>query len=242
MDTEVIVAIGVLLFSVGFHEAAHAWSADRLGDPGPRAAGRVTLNPLKHLDPFLSVILPAMLIWMGLPVFGGGKPVAVNVGALRSPRRDFMLVALAGPGSNLLLALLCAVGWAALVWTGVLESWSEVNPINGRLMVEAPTFLQTPKGLADLILRQGATLNTLLAGFNLIPIPPLDGSRVVGWLLPSRVAMFWYRLDKVGIVIVLIFFFGMTSTSQPLLRDVLRTLYVPIADVADGLAALGTGA
>ena len=242
MDTDVIVVIVVLLFSVGFHEAAHAWSADKLGDPGPRAAGRVTLNPLKHLDPFLSVILPGLLLWFGLPLFGGGKPVAVNVGALRSPRRDFMLVALAGPGSNLLLALLCAVGWASLVWTGVLESWSEVNPINGRLMVEPPTFLQSPKGVADMALRTGATLNTLLAAFNLIPIPPLDGSRVIGWLLPSRLAMFWYRFDKVGILLVLIFFFGMTSTSQPILREVLTTLYEPIADVADGLAALGTDA
>ncbi len=199
----------VLLLAVAWHEAAHAWVADRCGDPTARELGRVTLNPLKHLDPFLSFILPVLMyVTVGF-IFGGGKPVPVNVGALNSPRRDFMFVALAGPGSNLVLAALFAVAFVVCVWAGVILP--DVIPDD---FVQAG-YREVPKTLEGAmdgtftmrLLYWGVFLNLLLAAFNLIPIPPLDGSRVVGWLLPAPVALAWYRLDRIGIFLILLFFY-----------------------------------
>src|SRR5215510_10658250 len=107
--------IAVLLLSLSWHEAAHAWVADRLGDPTARSLGRVTLNPIRHMDLFLSVLLPATLLIMGFPPFGGGKPVPIDQRNFRHPSRDFMLVAIAGPLSNLLLAALSGLIYVACV-------------------------------------------------------------------------------------------------------------------------------
>lgn len=182
--------------------------ADRLGDPTARELGRVTLNPIKHLDPFLSFIIPMVMYYAFGFLFGGGKPVPVNVGALNSPRRDFMLVALAGPGSNLLLALVTAAAFVGCVWAGVIPPdviADDFAPGGQRVI---PTTLEG--GLhGDFLLRffyWGVFLNVLLAAFNLVPLPPLDGSRVVGWILPEPLALGWYRLDRVGFLFILVFF------------------------------------
>lgn len=204
--------LGVLLLSLSWHEAAHAWVADRLGDRTARELGRVTLNPIKHLDPFLSVILPAILIFLRLPVFGGGKPVPINPANFRTPRRDFMLVALAGPTSNIVLAIGAGLIWAALVWVEVvpadevaggfippsmlvvLDDLAAVFSGGGGIDSDWPTFL-----LGAMVM-----LNALLAVFNLLPVPPLDGSRVIGWLLPKSLARAWYGLDRYGIIILVV--------------------------------------
>lgn len=174
--------LAFLLLSVAVHEAAHAWTADRLGDPTARSLGRVTLNPVAHLDPFLSVLLPILTYWSIGVAFGAGKPVPVSMRNLRHPRRDFMLVALAGPISNLCLAILtCALFWVA-----------------------AKAGIADDESLGVLLLRQGIVMNVSLAIFNLLPVPALDGSRVVGWLLPARLAYRWYGWDRHGALVLLV--------------------------------------
>jgi len=162
----IIPSFVVLVLSLSFHEAAHAWTADRLGDSTARRLGRITLNPLAHIDWIGTVLFPLVAMMSGWPLIGWAKPVPVNGANLRSPRRDFAIVAAAGPLSNLLLAVL-----AAMV-LGVLES--------GQL-----TSLPAP--LVRLVL-VGLTLNVLLAVFNLLPVPPLDGSNVLAGLVPERFA------------------------------------------------------
>ncbi len=172
--------LGFLLLSLAVHESAHAWVAERLGDPTGRLLGRVTLNPIAHIDPFLTILLPLFTYsLMGVP-FGAGKPVPVNVLNLRNPRRDWMLVALAGPASNIAFALVTTAAW----W--LLDSM----------------HLVPRESLGILILRVGVWLNVVLAVFNLIPIPALDGSRVVGYLLPRGMADRWYDLDRYGFLII----------------------------------------
>lgn len=176
----VVTGLLVVVPSLSVHEAAHAWTADKLGDPTARALGRVSLNPIVHLDLFLSVLLPIVTaLSFGAP-FGAAKPVPVNMRRLRHPRRDWALVALAGPGSNLLLAALgTAVLWA-------LRS----------------ADLSEPQRWGDWFLRVWTVSNVLLAIFNLIPIPTLDGSRVIGYLLPREMAGRWYQMDRYGIWIL----------------------------------------
>jgi Zn-dependent protease len=162
----IIPSFIVLVFSLSFHEAAHAWTADRLGDPTARQLGRITLNPLSHIDWIGTVLFPLAAMMSGLPLIGWAKPVPVLAGNLRSPRRDFAVVAAAGPLSNLLLATV-----AAMV-LGMLET--------GQL-----TALPAPVLRLVLVC---VTLNVLLAVFNLLPVPPLDGSNVLAGLVPEHVA------------------------------------------------------
>jgi len=160
-------SIVVLVFSLSFHEAAHAWTANRLGDPTARLLGRLTLNPLAHIDWIGTVLFPLIAMYSGLPLIGWAKPVPVNSRNLQSPRRDFAIVALAGPVSNLILA----VGAAGLlmVWPGV-RSGASVGTI--------PVAVLTTT----------VVLNVLLAVFNLIPVPPLDGGNVLAGVVAEPVA------------------------------------------------------
>lgn len=167
-----LTLFALLLISLSIHEAAHAWAADRLGDPTARQLGRLTLNPAAHIDPIGTLLLPAIAIFTRLPIIGWAKPVPVNLHHLRHPRRDFMYIAAAGPISNLLQAVLFAVA-ARLAFPGGIE-----------------------QGFAGELLLQGIFLNVLLALFNLIPVPPLDGGNVLGGLLPERLAVAYDRIVR----------------------------------------------
>lgn len=172
---QVFIAFIVLLFSLTVHETAHAWTADRLGDPTARLLGRVSLNPVVHADLIGTVLFPLLAMVGGLPIIGWAKPVPVDARRLRSRRRDSVLVAAAGPASNLGLAVM-----AALV-LGVLP----VSPITlGEPNVSAPMAT---------LLATALRVNVLLAVFNMLPIPPLDGGSVLGGLLPPRLA---WRFDR----------------------------------------------
>ena len=163
--------------SLSVHEAAHAWTADKLGDPTARMLGRVSLNPARHVDPIGTILFPLIAFLTRVPLLGWARPVPVNTRNLRNPRRDYVFVAAAGPLSNLLLA---AIG--ALVWE-FLGSGTTDN-----LLLE--------------VVRYFIELNVLLAVFNMIPVPPLDGGNVLGGLLPYRLAVEFDRLRPYGILIL----------------------------------------
>ncbi|HEX5475944.1 MAG TPA: site-2 protease family protein [Vicinamibacterales bacterium] len=174
----VAVGFGVLLLSLTIHEAAHAWTADRLGDPTARLLGRVSINPIVHIDPIGTLLLPIVAILSHLPIIGWAKPVPVNTRNLRRPRRDFVLVAAAGPISNLLQAIV-----AAVLLRMVLAA---AHP--AALLLNA-LFLATE-------------INLLLAFFNLIPVPPLDGGNVLAGLLPPRAARSFGEFRRYGFLVL----------------------------------------
>ena len=181
---QVFISFIVLLFSLTVHEMAHAWTADRLGDPTARLLGRVSLNPIVHADPIGTVLFPLIALISGAPLIGWAKPVPVNVRNLGHPRRDYVLVAAAGPASNLVMAFAAAV---------VL-----------RLITVTPVTLGEPNVSAPLatLLAQLVQLNVLLAVFNMIPIPPLDGGNVLAGLLPVRLALAFNQLRPYGFLLL----------------------------------------
>jgi Zn-dependent protease len=170
----------IVLLSLTIHEAAHAWSAYRLGDPTAKDLGRISLNPLVHIDLIGTVLLPLIAVVSNFPVIGWAKPVPVDTRRLGNPRRDFMLVAAAGPASNLLQAIVIAVLFHLLP----LESITFGN-------------LYWPN-----VLRKAADINILLAVFNMIPIPPLDGGNVLLGLLPPSAANMIDSLRPFGFIIL----------------------------------------
>ena len=179
---EVSVWVLPVLFAVTLHEAAHGWVAWRLGDDTAYSLGRVSFNPLRHIDPFGTVLMPAMLLLLsgGRFMFGFAKPVPVNFHRLNNPRRDMAVVAAAGPGINFAMAFAAAfliVPAAAL--PGTLGSWTAQN-------------------LANMV-----WINILLAIFNLLPLPPLDGGRIAVSVLPNSLALPLQRLERYGLLIVL---------------------------------------
>jgi Zn-dependent protease len=182
----VAVSFGVLLLSLTIHEAAHAWTADKLGDPTARALGRVSLNPLVHIDWIGTVLLPLISMMSGFRfLIGWAKPVPVALRNLRHPRRDFMIVAAAGPISNILQAVVAA-GLFRLV----------ADPGQGNEMSFAGTVLY-------LVVRT----NLVLAFFNLIPVPPLDGGNVMLGLLPPGMAAAYSQLRQYGFIIIYLLMF-----------------------------------
>ncbi len=181
-DPFLIIEIPVLIFAIVLHESSHGWMADKCGDPTARLAGRITLNPIPHLDLFGSILLPLFLIIAKSPIkIGYAKPVPVNYFNLRKPRRDAALVGFAGPASNLLAAFI------SLVFIKIFF------PLN---------FFQL-EGLKVLLLTS-FTMNLGLAAFNLIPIPPLDGSRIVSGLLPLKLSYQYNKLEPYGFIIIMI--------------------------------------
>jgi Zn-dependent protease len=170
-----VIALAIVLASLTVHEAAHAWSADRLGDPTARMLGRVSLNPIVHMDLLGTVILPIVAVVSGLPLIGWAKPVPVNISRLREPRRDFVLVAAAGPLSNIAQAVLYALALRVL-------------------------FPDPSPGILDNVLALAVRINLLLAFFNLIPIPPLDGGNVLAGLLPPSAAGLFVGLRQYGFI------------------------------------------
>jgi len=181
---QIFISFIVLLFSLTVHEMAHAWTADRLGDPTARLLGRVSLNPLVHADPVGTVLFPLIAMITGAPLIGWAKPVPVNVRQLRHHRRDYVLVAAAGPASNLLMA----------VTAGCLLA---VLPISPQTLDEA----NVSAPLAT-FLSQAMRLNVLLAVFNMIPIPPLDGGNVLAGLLPSHLAGIFNQIRPYGFILL----------------------------------------
>jgi Zn-dependent protease len=173
-----------VVLAVTFHEAAHGLVAYRFGDDTAWRAGRVTFNPLKHIDRFGTIILPALLILMRSPfLFGYAKPVPVNFGRLDRPRRDMVWVALAGPATNVLLAIA-----SSLLFYGV-----DLVPLNPARWLAA-----------NLI--HSIQINAVLCVFNLLPLPPLDGGRVAVGLLPDRIALPLARLEPFGMLIIMLLF------------------------------------
>jgi Zn-dependent protease len=173
---EVFIAFFVLVFSLTVHEAAHAITADRLGDQTPRRDGRISLNPLVHIDPVGTVLFPLLALLFSLPLIGWAKPVMVSVRGLAHPRRDFILIALAGPVSNVILALGASLALHAMPGAQALAAGGNLD------IVQPLTYFAI----------QALGVNLLLALFNMIPIPPLDGGNVLSNLLPPGAA---YRFD-----------------------------------------------
>ena len=175
---QIVLVFIVLLFSLTVHETAHAWTADRLGDPTARMLGRVSLNPIVHIDPIGTLLFPLLAIITGVPLIGWAKPVPVSITRLRHARRDYVLVAAAGPVSNLAIAIVAAVALKLLTISPVTE---------GQANVTVPVASMLSNALR---------LNVLLAVFNMIPIPPLDGGNVIGGLLPRSIGTQYDKLVR----------------------------------------------
>ncbi|MBP6363213.1 MAG: site-2 protease family protein [Novosphingobium sp.] len=192
------VLIIPLIIAIVFHEVAHGWTARALGDSTAAKMGRLTLNPIKHVDPFGTIIVPGMLMLVGGPVFGWAKPVPVIKGRLRNPRRDMMLVAAAGPGSNLVMAGIGAIVLGLLAPPAMLAA---------RDMQEV-VWAFSPYGIAAefiaAMLLMFILINVFLALFNLLPIPPFDGGHIVEGLLPSRLAAQYAGMHSKALLIMIL--------------------------------------
>jgi Zn-dependent protease len=200
---ELFLSFLVLIASLTFHEAAHAWTADRLGDTTARMLGRLSLNPAVHVDVVGTILFPLIALMTGVPLIGWAKPVPVNMRNLREPRRDFAIIALAGPVSNLVLAVTGAV---------------VVN------LLPAGDGVQI--GLVQEALIRFVLINVLLAVFNMIPIPPLDGGNVLIGILPQQMAAGVEQLRSWGFVLLYVLMLsGFLSTiTFPVQRAILNWL------------------
>lgn len=181
-----VVSFVVLIISAIIHEMAHGLAAEKLGDPTARSLGRITLNPIKHIDPFMTIILPGLLILSQSPVvFGGAKPVPVNPRYFSNPRRGMAIVAAAGPMINLILAGVGFLLMKLLALTGLFHVVSQ----------SVATFIAV-------VFIQWIIINIVLAIFNLFPVPPLDGGRIVVGLLPRKLAVRYAQVERYGLLIV----------------------------------------
>ena len=214
IQTVLIYALPVL-FAITVHEAAHGYAARHFGDNTAYMLGRITLNPIKHIDPVGTILMPIMLYFAtsGAFLFGYAKPVPVNFGHLRNPKRDMVWVALAGPASNFIQAIVWAVVMITLVGTGVEERF----------------FLE--------MARAGVLVNLVMWAFNLFPVPPLDGGRILVGLLPWKQAQMVSRLEPYGFFIVMgLVIFGVVGTIW--LRPLMGLGYAAINLLLTPLTAL----
>lgn len=187
MDASTIQKITIwilpVLLAVSLHEAAHAWMADKKGDPTSRLMGRLTFNPLKHIDPIGTILVPTLMIVFTGFAFGWAKPVPVDARNLRNPKKDMMWVALAGPASNFLMAFL----WAVFLHISVIfvDSRSAISLF----------FLLMPVA--------GITINVILGVLNLLPIPPLDGGRILSGMLSAKASLQYNKIEPYGFFIII---------------------------------------
>ena len=195
-----VILFGGLLVAVIFHEVSHGVVALWFGDDTAQRARRLTLNPIRHIDPFGSIILPAMAVLAALPVFGYAKPVPVNASRLRNPRRDLVLVSIAGPTTNFLLTAIAAIGARWRHAADGADISGSLGSLQGDLLLK--------------ILFYFAFVNLMLGVFNLLPIPPLDGSALLERLLPEEWLPTWYRFRPYGVLVLigLLFWTGVVST------------------------------
>ena len=205
---QTVVQVVVLLFAVSVHESAHGWMALRCGDTTARDLGRITLNPIRHLDPLGSILLPAFLAFTGAPIFGWAKPVPISLRDVRNPRKANLLISAAGPVSNMIIAVVFGVALFA-----------------ARPLLEGGA----PEGIAVPLLLVGVysvAVNVSLALFNLIPIPPLDGFGVLESLVPPSLlpAMMWLRRYGFIILMAVIFTGGLRFLLGPAQRHLMRWL------------------
>ncbi len=202
----------VILLALSVHESAHAWMAERFGDPTGRLQGRITLNPIAHIDPIGTVIFPIILALIGAPVFGWAKPVMINPLNLKNPRKDGIFIAAAGPVSNIIMAILGIVFFLLLKNTGFIGSIY----VSGRI-AEAVTIL-----LLNLIL-----INIFLAIFNLLPIPPLDGSKILEGILEGEALNAYKKIEPYGFIILMavIYLKVFDYLASPIINFVMRILF-----------------
>ncbi len=203
IQTIAVYALPVL-FAITLHEAAHGYVARHFGDPTAQLAGRISLNPLRHIDPVGTIVVPLVLLFLtrlmgGGLLFGWAKPVPVDWSRLRRPKQDMLWVALAGPASNLLQAIAWVLLWRLLVQVGLISG---------------------DAGFWALMAHAGVQVNLILMALNLLPLPPLDGGRIVFSLLPHRLAWRYGRIEPYGLVILIVLM--MTGWLWPLMVPLLR--------------------
>jgi Zn-dependent protease len=211
---KIVVMAPPLIFAIILHEVAHGWVADKLGDHTARDMGRLTLNPISHIDLFGTIVMPLLLfvITNGKMVFGYAKPVPINPYNFKNPKKGMALSSIAGPGVNIIMAVsfafLLRVVLAGLEGVLPKQSWQWFGPP------------------LSLMLGYGVIINVVLAVLNMIPIPPLDGSRVAYWLLPDKYAAAYYRLEPYGMVILMLMIaLGVLGRIiSPIIRPILALL------------------
>ena len=207
----IILSVLILIISVSIHESAHAWTANKLGDPTAKHLGRISLNPFVHIDPVGTVLVPILLLLVNLPLVGWAKPTPFNPWNLSNPRRDSALISFAGPLSNFFVATMLSIffrmGLLSFISPfGTGSDFSVLGPIE-RFSVIASLAL---------------ILNLILGIFNLLPIAPLDGFKVVAGILPRDLALRWSEFERIGpLVLIAVIFFGGQILS-PIIFGVLR--------------------
>lgn len=213
MDPQtVIIVVSVLLVAMVIHELAHAWAAYQLGDNTAKDLGRLTINPIPHIDPFMSILVPAMLIWSGLPAIGGAKPVPYNPRNFKDPKMGTVMVAAAGPISNFILTFVFGLIFYISIKLGIGSDPESVS--------SSIEFFQR-------FCLTSVLINLLLAFFNLIPILPLDGGRILFGLLPDNLSRQYAKIERFGLLIVVALF--MSGAIHPYLSYILGWIlqYLP---------------
>jgi Zn-dependent protease len=205
---QLLISALPILIAITFHEVSHGYVAYKLGDPTAKFVGRLTLNPLVHIDIFGTILLPLMLIVLthGQFVFGYAKPVPINPMNFKNPRKGMAISAAAGPVTNILLAFA-----SFLIWQGAVIPLAAVVPVS---------ISETVLNPLSMILQSSVVVNVVLASFNMIPIPPLDGGRVLTGLLPKRQAMSFSRIEPFGFIIVLILIY--TGVASVLIMPLIK--------------------